>query len=138
MKSKRWVSQVAGIIAFAIAFAFGKSLFPPISLQSAVANASNEINKTTPITIDNVTKLTTTSTSGNELHYHYEVSPTITLTQAELDQSVKKGIVNSDCTADATRRLLNRGGILVYDYYDSKGSFIRDGFRANPSSNCGR
>jgi heme/copper-type cytochrome/quinol oxidase subunit 1 len=94
------------------------------TLESALVSASNEMNKDLPAMVDKVTQMTSTSASGNELSFSYKILTDSKITQADLDNSLRKGATNQACTTPETKELLNAGAKFVYLYYDNSGQYI--------------
>lgn len=100
------------------------SFFTSNDLEQALVEASQELNKDTPMAIDSITELTTTTVSGTELIYHYKITDGNSYTQSDLDSSLKNNIINQVCTTSETRNLIDMGASLVYTYYNNNGGYI--------------
>lgn len=94
-------------------------------LENAIVEQSNEMNKTLPMKVDNVTELVNTTALGKEFTYYYKVSDNNNLSQSNLDNSLKSKIVNQACMPFSdTKKLLDKGVILTYIYNYSSGKYV--------------
>ena len=74
--------------------------------------------------VDEVTQLTTTTASGNELSYSYKFLGAQKITQSDLNSSLQEDIVNQACTTPETMALLDAEATFKYRYYDKNGKYI--------------
>lgn len=95
-----------------------------VSTEELLIEVSNEMNKNLPSMIDEITQLTTVSSSGNDLIYSYKLLTDSTVSQYDLDTSLKSNIINGVCTTPETKNLLDMNAGLVYNYYDKNGKYI--------------
>lgn len=125
---KNYASILVGIVVFLLMFFLVKYVvqkgFSNNDLEKVIAEASEEINKDLPKDIDKITQLTSTIASGKELTYLYKITADQTLTQNDLNYSVKSTIINNVCTTSDTKDLLDLGAGLIYSYYDNQGKHI--------------
>lgn len=94
------------------------------SVENVLIETSEEINKSLPMMVDEVTQLTTTTASGNELFYSYKFLGTQKITQSDLVSSLQEDIVNQACTTPETMALLDAEATFKYRYYDKNGKYI--------------
>ena len=94
------------------------------SIENILIETSKEINKSLPMMVDEVTQLTTTTASGNELSYSYKFLGKQKITQSDLVSSLQEDIINQACTTPETRALFDAGGAFKYRYYDENNKFI--------------
>lgn len=94
-------------------------------IENAITQQSNDINKTLPMKIDDVTDLVNTTVSGKEFTYYYKVKGNSNLSQNNLDRLIKSKIVNQACFIyPDTKKLLNEGIILIYNYSNDSNEYI--------------
>jgi uncharacterized membrane protein YvbJ len=121
------ITAVVIISAIYVAYKHPFNLFKVSDkdIENAITQQSNEMNKTLPIKVDEVTDLVNTTTSGKEFTYFYKVKGNSNLSQNDLDKLVKSKIVNQACFIYSdTKKLLNDGIILTYIYNDTSGKYI--------------
>lgn len=94
------------------------------SVENVLIETSEEINKSLPMMVDEVTQLTTTIASGNELSYSYKFLGSQKITQSDLNSSLQEDIVNQACTTPETMALLDADATFKYRYYDKNGKYI--------------
>ena len=92
--------------------------------EESLIQASADMNKTLPKMVDSVTQLTTTNASGQELIYSYKLLTDNSISQNDLDNSLKSNITNGACSTAETKKLLDMGVGLIYSYSDSNGKYI--------------
>lgn len=135
-KARSYLYVATFLVAFVIAVPIGKwamqsflSLFSSKSSQSknveeSLIQVSAEINKTLPKKVDSATQLTSTTVSGKDLIYAYEILTNNPITQNDLDSSLKSSLIKGVCSNADTKNLLDMGVGLIYSYSDNNGKYI--------------
>lgn len=97
----------------------------------AVASAVEEVNRTTPQMVDEVTRLERAEVGGEgELVYVYTLTNVsfethdLELVRAEIDGTFREGIVQNACSAGDFRTMIDGGIPAVFRYYGGDGSYL--------------
>jgi len=137
-KKNTWWDKIVGIVFFVVAYSLVRTFMnggvSDPSLEQALVTASQQINKNTPMTLDQYTEMTTTLASGKQLIYMYRYLGDGQVSQADLNNYLKSGIVTGVCTTPETKKLVDMGAGLVYRYYNTDNRLI--GEIPVDSSNC--
>jgi uncharacterized membrane protein YvbJ len=139
---KSIVSVIVGILVFVVVRAVvqegTKSLLTSSStetIEESLTKALPEMNKDLPKKVDEITQLTSITSSGKNINYNYKVDDKgLQLTQKELNTSLKSDVVKGVCTTSETKSLVDKGVVFIYNYYKYSGLYI--GTLSVNSSDC--
>lgn len=135
---KKIVGGVVGALAFLIAYgavryATQESISPsssqtsnPSSIEQALVEASKETNKQLPMMVDSATQLSTTMASGKDFIYSYRLigKDYASVTQSDINDSLREGIVSGACTTPETKKMLEEQVRLIYRYSNENGKYL--------------
>ncbi|QYX33219.1 hypothetical protein [Sphaerospermopsis torques-reginae] len=149
--SGKLAGQVTKVVMAGVASAVGESLVKTgseaiadsfsnqnkLSKQQALWKTANEINKSTPIQIDQETILNNVGVEGHRLVYNYEL---INYSSFEIDAqkfayAILPVIENSICSIPETKLALQKGVSFAFCYFGNDSRFITK-FIINPAD-CG-
>lgn len=89
----------------------------PDNVKCLLSAMSEEVNKQSPITVDNITVLTNTVSINNTLIYRYTVDGKLD-NISEIKNSMKTKNKNILCDLDIMRDILKNNGNIKYEYYN--------------------
>lgn len=94
------------------------------TLHTDLIELSDEINTALPKPIDEITMASKTEVSGHKLTYRLEVHTQDVITQATLDEVIKKDAIDEICDDADLRSYVDRGAVFAYSYYYKSGGHI--------------
>lgn len=93
-----------------------------MAVEDELVLLSEELNKKVPFAADDTTQITKVSVSGKEMTYSMKTTGKYVITQSFLDRTMKEVVTDGVCNnSPAQRYYLEKGAILIFDYYNSNG-----------------
>jgi hypothetical protein len=136
MANSRKPFPIVGIIAAAIGAVLGSYAVNrgftnrTANVEKALAQASNELNKTVPLMVDEETRLDgTTAGPGKVLLYRYTLVNVVKDTSLDtktLENAIRPIIVNQYKTSAGFKTFREAGVSMRYQYSDKNGVFITE------------
>jgi len=124
-KKGKLIGLIVGSIAFVISYFGVQQLFKK-DLESELKSAALELNRQTPIRIDDFIRLDSAATLGKtNFIYHYTLLG-IDKTEVNLDtvnKYLRPDIINNIKTSPELKVYRDNGITMDYKYYDKNGAF---------------
>lgn len=145
-KSKNYLGAFASVFVFLLVFGVvrfitqegTKALLTNNStetIEESLTKALPEMNKDLPKKVDEITQLTSITSSGRNISYNYKIDDKgLKITQNDLDVSMRSDVVKGICTQLQTKTLADKGVVFLYNYYKNSGLYI--GTLSVSSSDC--
>ena len=125
-KKGKTIRMVVGIIAFSLSYYGVQQLFKK-DLESELKNASRELNRQTPIQIDEYSRLDSASTKGKtNFIYHYTLFD-LEKSEVNLDtvnKYIKPNLIENIKNTPELKVYRDNNITMDYKYYDKNGVFV--------------
>ncbi|SFI75312.1 hypothetical protein [Olleya namhaensis] len=127
-KKSNIIGITVGVIAFLISFYAVKQLFKK-DIATELKNVAIEMNKSTPIAIDQYTRLDSASSKGKtNFIYHYTL---LDMTKSEVNMDtankyIRPNIIESVKNSPELQTYRDNNITLDYKYYDKNGAFTME------------
>ncbi|KQC29841.1 hypothetical protein [Flagellimonas eckloniae] len=125
-KKGKTIGIIVGMIAFALSYYGVQQLFKK-DLESELENAALELNKQTPIQVDQFSRLDSASTKGKtNFIYHYTLFD-LEKSEVNLDtvsKYIKPSLIENIKNSPELKFYRDNNIIMDYKYYDKKGALV--------------
>ena len=129
IKKRKIIGIIIGIIAFAISYFGVQQLFFKHNLESELINVAKELNKQTPVQVDQYSRLDSVSAIGKtNFRYHYTLF-NLNKTDVNLDtvnKYIRTGLIENVKNNPSLKIYRDNKITLDYKYYDKKGEFVTE------------
>ena len=122
------IGLIVGIIVFAISF-YGIQQFFKEDLETELKNAATELNKETPLNIDQYTRLDSASTKGKTNLIYYYTLFEMERSEVNLDtvnKYIRPGIIENVKNSPDLKTFRDNNITMDYRYYDKNGEFTTE------------
>ncbi len=122
----RIVGLVVGAIAFALSY-YGVQQFFKVDVESELQNAALELNKQTPLNVDQYTRLDSASSSGKTHFTYYYTLLDVQQTEVNIDtvnKYIRPTIIEGVKNSPELKFFRENDVTMDYKYYDKHGTFV--------------
>jgi len=122
------IGLIVGIIVFAISF-YGIQQFFKEDLETELKKAATELNKETPLNIDQYTRLDSASTKGKTNLIYYYTLFEMEKSEVNLDtvnKYIRPGIIENVKNSPDLKTFRDNNITMDYKYYDKNGDFTTE------------
>jgi len=122
------IGLIVGIIVFAISF-YGIQQFFKDDLETELKKAATELNKETPLNIDEFTRLDSASTKGKTNLIYYYTLFEMERSEVNLDtvnKYIRPGIIENVKNSPDLKTFRDNNITMDYRYYDKNGEFTTE------------
>lgn len=129
IKKSKTISIVVGVISAMFSYYFVQKIFFKKDVASEIKIAAIELNKQTPILIDEFSRLDSASTKGNtNFMYHYSL---IGIEKEEvnidtINKYIRPGIIENVKNSPELKFYRDHNITMDYKYYDENGAFVME------------
>lgn len=123
------VFVIAFIIAFALAFFVSRNYFGDNNTDTELIEIVKEMNKQTPMRVDEMTRLDSVAASGSSGIVYYYTLPDTEISEINADtinKYVRPVILDNVKNNPGLEPLRKKKVTMDYRYYDKKGEFIEE------------
>ncbi|UOY05510.1 hypothetical protein L0P88_16335 [Muricauda sp. SCSIO 64092] len=125
-KKGKVIGAIVGTIAFALSYYGVQQLFKK-DLESELKNAALELNKQTPMQIDQFSRLDSASTKGKtNFIYHYTLFD-LEKSEVNLDtvnKYIRPNLIENIKNSPELKVYRDNNITMDYEYYDKNGAFV--------------
>ena len=128
-KKGKTVGIIVGIIASVFAYYTAQKLFFKKDLESELKSTALELNKQTPMQIDQFTRLDSASTKGKTNFIYYYTLIDIEKAEVNLDtvnKYIRPNIIENVKNSPELKTFRDNNIIMDYKYYDKNGDFATE------------
>ena len=125
---RKTLGMITGVVFFAIAY-YGTKQFFKKDFESVLKNAALELNKQTPMQIDQYSRLDSASTIGKtNFVYHYTLNDIVKseVNIDTVDKYIRPNIIENVKSNPDLKVFRDNNVTLDYKYYDKNGEFALD------------
>ena len=122
------VGLIIGAIAFAVSYYGVQQLFKN-DLESELKDAASELNKQTPLEIDEFSRLDSASSKGKTNFIYYYTLFDLEKSEVNLDtvnKYIRPSIIENVKNSPELKVFRNNNIIMDYKYYDKNGEFATE------------
>ena len=129
-KSKKTllIGAIAGLAGFTVAY-FGVQLLFKKDLETELLDAAQQLNKNTPLLVDEATRLDSASAVGRTgfIYYYTRLDQLKSeIDQLTVDEFVRPNIIDYVKNSPEMKGFRDNNITIDYRYYDKKGDFITE------------
>lgn len=129
INKRKIIGIIIGIIAFVISYYGVQQLFFKHNLESELINVAKELNKQTPVQVDQYSRLDSVSAIGKtNFRYHYTLF-NLNKTDVNLDtvnKYIRTGLIENVKNNPSLKIYRDNKITLDYKYYDKNGEFVTE------------
>ena len=129
INKRKIIGIIIGIIAFVISYYDVQQLFFKHNLESELINVAKELNKQTPVQVDQYSRLDSVSAIGKtNFRYHYTLF-NLNKTDVNLDtvnKYIRTGLIENVKNNPSLKIYRDNKITLDYKYYDKNGEFVTE------------
>ncbi|GGF70102.1 hypothetical protein [Wenyingzhuangia marina] len=125
-KKSKILSSVVGVISFGVFYIIGRQFFAP-DLETELNNVAIQLNKQTPMQVDEFTRLDSASSKGaTNLMYYYTIM-NLDKSEVNLDtvnKYIRPSIIENVKTSPDLKVYRDNNITMDYIYFDKNGEFV--------------
>jgi len=91
------------------------------TIEEELVFVAEEQSKDLPVMLNELTQLTSVKVSGKNLIFSHKIMIDFVVTQAWVDEKIKKNKIAGECNESRWRNLLEKGATIILEYYNKNG-----------------